>query len=257
MLPRLLFRLSRGPMRRSRLIPQYLIDDQIDIIVFQEAFDPRARRLLKRRLKDTYPYMVGPANHAKFRFKTNSGVWMASKIPLKHLGEIRFSECEGSDCLAKKGALLVETEWQGVKIQVLGTHLESGGTYEMKRGQYSEIRRLTEKHREEGVPLFLSGDFNTSKTNTELYLSMLDSLDAEDGDIYSELQYTADELQNDMNYCPPKREPHRKVIDFVLYQSNGLQPNWMERHVRQYQQRWCNKYQDLSDHNAVLMRVKF
>src|SRR5687767_1962440 len=50
MLPRFLVRLSRGPIRRAKLIPQKLIDDQVDIIVFQEAFDARARRILTRRL---------------------------------------------------------------------------------------------------------------------------------------------------------------------------------------------------------------
>jgi endonuclease/exonuclease/phosphatase family metal-dependent hydrolase len=257
MLPRMLFRISRGPMRRSRLIPQHVIDDQPDIIIFQEAFDPRARRILKNRLKDTYPYMAGPANPAPFRLKTNSGIWMLSKIPIKQLGTVDFKDCEKDDCLARKGALLVEAEWQGVKFQVLGTHLEAGGPDSIKRNQYRELRTLIDEYHREGVPQFLCGDFNTHKKDPDLYPDMLNTLQAHDDNFSSELAYTSDELLNDMNLPRPGREPKREVIDYILYRGNGFEPKSMQRHVRQYQQRWDKKYKDLSDHNAVLMRVIF
>jgi len=255
MLPRLLLKISRGPMRRSKLIPQHIIDDQIDIIVFQEAFDPRARRKLRKRLKDTYPHFAGPANSGAFRIKTNSGIWMLSKIPLTELGTVDFKDCEGSDCLARKGALLVEAEWQGVKFHVLGTHLEAGGPAWLKKNQYHEIRELINAHRREGVPQFLCGDFNTDSDNPALYPVMLDTLEAEDGRLFSELQFTSDELLNDMNKSNPNREPHRKVIDYIFFRGNSFQPKFTERHVRQYQERWDKDYKDLSDHNAVLIKV--
>ena len=255
MLPRLLFKISRGPMRRARLIPQHILDDKIDIIVFQEAFDPRARRILKRRLKETYPHIIGPANSGAFRLKTNSGIWMLSKIPLKELGTIDFKDCQSDDCLARKGALLAEAEWQGVKFQILGTHLEAGGPDSIKRNQYAEIRGLIDAHRKEGMPQYLCGDFNTDKTDADLYPNMLNTLQAHDGDLAGALVYTSDELLNTMNICPPGREPHRKVIDYILFRGNGFEPITMERQVRQYQERWNEKYEDLSDHNGVLMKL--
>src|SRR5687768_7272364 len=97
MLPRMLWRISRGPIRRSKLIPQHVINDQADIIVFQECFDARVRRILKHRLKDTYPYMVGPANRAPMQFKTNSGIVIYSKVPIKKLGTIDFKDCQHDD----------------------------------------------------------------------------------------------------------------------------------------------------------------
>lgn len=255
MLPRMLFKKSRGPMRRSRLIPRHIIDDQIDIIVFQEAFDPRARRILKKRLRHAYPYMVGPANPAPLRIKTNSGVWMLSKIPLKQLGTVDFRDCEGSDCLARKGALLAEAVWQGVTFQLLGTHLEAGGPDSIKLNQYQEVRGLIDRHRREGVPQFLSGDFNTHKNDPILYPAMLRMLDARDNQLAGGLVYTSDELLNDMNLPEGGRQPRREVIDYILYRGNGFQPKTMECYVRQYQERWHKDFKDLSDHNAVLMRV--
>lgn len=257
MLPRLLLKICRGPMRRSRLIPGHVINDQPDIIVFQEAFDPRARRILKRGLKDTFPYRIGPANRAGFRLKTNSGIIIYSKIPIKELGTIDFNDCEDDDCLARKGALLVEAEWQGVSVQVLGTHLEAGGPPWIKKNQYAEIRGLIDAHRKDGVPQFLCGDFNTNHDDPELYPEMLKTLDVEDGPFFSELKFTDDPILNDMNYSPGKTEDNRDVIDYVFYRANGVQPHSMKRYVRQYQQRWSEKYKDLSDHNAVLMRVIF
>ncbi len=257
MLPRMLWKISRGPIRRARLIPQHLIDDHIDIIVFQEAFDQRARRILKRGLRDVYPYKIGPANRAGFRLKTNSGIVIYSKIPIKKLGTIDFKDCENDDCYARKGALLVEAEWQGVTFQVLGTHLEAGGPQWIKRNQYGELKGLINEHCRDSVPQFLCGDFNTSNTDPVLYPEMIATLDVEDGDFFSELKFTADPLQNDMNYKPEKKESDRSVIDYIFYRSNGFIPVSLQRYVRQCQERWCDQFQDLSDHNAVLMRVKF
>lgn len=257
MLPRMLFRISRGPIRRSKLIPRHIIDDQIDIIVFQEAFDPRARRLLRKRLEDTYPYMVGPANPAGFRLKTNSGIWILSKIPLTHLEEIDYKDCEGDDCLARKGALLVEAEWNGKKIQVLGTHLNAGGPEWIRENQYKEIRELVEKHKKEDVPQFLCGDFNTSKWNGSLYSKMVSTLGVDDGPLLSALQFTDDPMLNDMNFSPGKTEADRDVIDYIFLRPNGFQPASIGRYVRQYQQQWDKKHKDLSDHNGILMKIVF
>jgi len=255
MLPRLLLKISRGPVRRSELIPHHIIEDEVDIIVFQEAFDPRARRILKKKLKAGYPYSAGPANSAGFRLKTNSGIWMLSRIPLKELGTVDFRDCEGSDCLARKGALLVEAEWQGVTFQILGTHLEAGGPDSIRRNQYSEIRVLIDEHRKDGVPQFLCGDFNTDKTDPDLYPFMLNTLDAYDSELSGNLIFTSDEKLNDMNLPPAGREPERKVIDYILYRGNGFQPASMQRCVRQYRERWDEQFQDLSDHNGVMMKV--
>ncbi|MEX2590579.1 MAG: endonuclease/exonuclease/phosphatase family protein [Chitinophagales bacterium] len=256
MLPRLILRVRRGPIRRSRLIPQHIIDDKIDIIVFQEAFDRRCRRILKRRLKEEYPYHAGPANK-NFGIRTNSGAMIFSKYPIKELGKINFSVCEGIDCYAHKGALLVEIEAKGKQIQVLGTHLQAGGSDSTKMSEYRELAELTEKHRTEGIPLFLCGDFNTNKKDPELYPEMLGTLDALDGPISGNLKFTSDELRNDMCGDGNPDKLKQKVIDYILFQSNDWQPDYMERNIRQYRERWSKDHMDLSDHNAVLMKIRY
>jgi len=59
MLPRVLKRPHHYPIKRAPLIPKYIIEENPDIVVFQEAFDGKADRILKRKLKANYPYMLG------------------------------------------------------------------------------------------------------------------------------------------------------------------------------------------------------
>lgn len=253
MLPRWIAHLKHGPVKRARLIPEKLIADNIDIIVFQEAFDKHCMRIISKQLAPHYPYTAGPANDKKCGIKLNSGVMIFSKTPLKTLDSIDFTECEKEDCFARKGALLVETEWNGQTLQIMGTHMEAGGTLVLKTGQYLEIVAMMRKHAKQGVPQLMAGDFNIRK-GTDIYTSMLATFEMEDGDLTGELQYTSDHLLNDMGGYNPES---RKVIDFVFYKANGVKPSFMQREVKRYMQRWSPKNEDLSDHFSVLMTLRF
>lgn len=253
MLPRMLAHLKHHPIKRAKLIPQSILEDTVDIVVFQEAFDRKAIRILKKKLEQTYPYTVGPANSKRPSFKVSSGVWMISKFPIHELGTVDFKECEKEDCMARKGALLVEGTWNGKKIQVMGTHAEAGGSMDLKKGQFYEMQELVNKHKTESVPQFFCGDFNTRK-GTALYDTLLAVFAAEDGPISSELQFTSDHLLNDMSHYNPKS---RNVIDYVLYRGNGIQPKAIKREVRRYECAWDKTHCDLSDHMAILMKIAF
>lgn len=253
MLPRWIAHLEHGPVKRARLIPTKLIADNIDILVFQEAFDKHCMKLIKNELQAYYPYSVGPANDKKFGFKLNSGVMIFSKQPLKILDMVDFTECEKEDCFARKGALLVETEWEGQRLQIMGTHMEAGGSQTLKAGQYLEIAAMMRKHQQANVPQLLAGDFNIRKGSV-LYEAMLATFDMKDGDISGDLQYTTDGLLNDMKGYDPE---DRKVIDFIFYKANGILPTYISREIKQYRQTWNKEKQDLSDHQAVLLTLQF
>lgn len=254
MLPRLVLRVREGQIRRTKALIPLMEKDQIDLIVFQECFDARVRRILKRRMKAHFPYIVGPANPNPFKLRTNSGVMMFSRVPIKHLGEVDFEDCEGSDCYARKGALLVEAKHEGHTFQVLGTHLEAGGPREIKLHQYAEIKALIDAHRQEGVPQFLCGDFNTHKSGKrKLYDKMIAHLEAEDGELLSKFKHTTG--PSDMRGA--HKQAKWEVIDYVLYRGNGKVLKSMERHVRIYRETWSGKHSDLSDHYAVLAKVVF
>jgi endonuclease/exonuclease/phosphatase family metal-dependent hydrolase len=245
--------LHHHPVTRARIIPKKLMEESPDVIVFEEAFDGLAVRILKKKLKAMYPYVMGTHNRKVISYKRAGGVLMFSKYPMKELESIRYSECKGVDCMGNKGAMLVEVQHPVHKFQLFGTHMQAGGSKELKISQYEEAGALLKRHEQPGVPQFAAGDFNTHKADTLLYPKLLAALKAEDGEISSELKFTSDHLLNDMDSYNPNR---RNLIDFVFFKGNGVTPVSTSRFVKQIRERWSVKHKDLSDHNAVMLEMK-
>jgi endonuclease/exonuclease/phosphatase family metal-dependent hydrolase len=253
MLPRGATFLKHHPIKRARIIPEILLKESADIIVFQESYDGKAVRMIRKRLKEMYPYCEGLQNRKIITYKRAGGVLIFSKYPLKELESIKYTWLEGIDKMAAKGALLVEVKHPVKTFQLLGTHMEAGGSQELKSSQYKEAGELLRRHEKTGVPQFACGDFNTRKIDSVLYPRLMNSLQMEDGDICTELKCTSDHALNDMyNYDPNKRN----LIDFVFFKSNGLQPVTTTRSVMRYEKQWSKKHKDLSDHFAVFLKMR-
>jgi endonuclease/exonuclease/phosphatase family metal-dependent hydrolase len=252
MLPRFIKREHHFPIRRARIIPAYLEQENADIVILQEAFDMKANHILRKRLRAMYPYIIGPVNQ-KPGFKINGGIVICSKYPMKQVGSIQYSVCESFDCWARKGVLLVEVNDGKHVYQVAGTHLNGGGSLEFKTTEYREMGQLVKQYARAGVPQFCVGDYNTSNFDTSYYRSMVKQLDAEDGPISGNLFCTNDHLNNDME--TPSFE--RNLIDYILYRPNGIEPKDMKRSIHQYCYRWNKDHEDLSDHYALVMELKW
>ena len=245
-----------GKQRRAKQIGNLLTDSDFDIVVFQEAFHGAARRKIARRMKANFPHILGPANKRWYSLKTNSGIWILSKIPLTKLAELDFDYCEGIDCWSRKGALLAEGEFQGQTFQILGTHLEAGGPRDKKVGQYRELDSLLSEFRKNDVPQIAAGDFNTKKfQDTTWYNQLVSILAVEDGPILSEQQYTSDSFVNDIKIHRGDQKK-KGVIDFVFYRENGIETT-INRYVRMPRWQWSKQCKDLSDHFAVEAQVEF
>lgn len=252
-LPRYIRRTHHYPIIRARLLPAHLAQENADIIVFEEAFDLKADRVLKKKLQSIYPYSAGPVNR-KPGFKINGGVFILSKYPLKKLGETQYSKCTGDDCWARKGVLLVEVNDGKHIFQLAGTHLDGGGTLDLKKSQYREMGAFVKQFAKTGTPQFLAGDYNTDFADKNFYNAMMENLDAEDGPLTGPTCFTDDHLDNDMEDFNPH---DRKILDFILYRANGIKPLSINRSIRQYCQPWGKHHEDLSDHYAVLMDLKW
>jgi endonuclease/exonuclease/phosphatase family metal-dependent hydrolase len=251
------------PLKRARLIPDKLIAENPDIIVFQEAFDGMADRILRKKLKATYPYNMGFQNRKVVSYKRAGGVLMFSKYPMKEIESIKYTQCKGIDCAGHKGAMLVEVEHPAGKLQLLGTHMQAGGGDSLKLSQYAEAGALLKSHEQPGIPQFVAGDFNTHKfakvgpntrkNSPNLYISLKKALNAEDGDITGDLQFSTDHMYNDMEvYNPNKRD----VIDFIFFKGNGVKYTSSTRYIRAFEQQWDSKHKSLSDHNAVILKMQ-
>ena len=249
-LPRIIRRSHHYPLKRAPLIPQYIIEENPDIVVFQEAFDGAADRILRKKLKSHYPYIIGPINK-KPGFKINGGVMICSKYPLKQLGVVQYSQCNDFDCWARKGAVLVEVTIGTHVFQIAATHMNGGGSVALKTSQYREMGNLIKEYAKPGIPQFCVGDYNTSNLEPQYYNVLIKELDAEDGPISGDLQVTNDHLNNDMEEDFNPKD--RNIIDYILYRPNGIKPQTITRTIKQYCYPWMKGHCDLSDHYALLM----
>ncbi|MES2397275.1 MAG: sphingomyelin phosphodiesterase [Bacteroidota bacterium] len=254
MRPRIAFK--NGQIKRAHAIVEQLKDQNFDVIVFQEAFDNKARNIIWKGLQDKFPYQSGSPKHKHF-YKVSTGIFIISKLPLKVIDDIYFSVCGGSDCFAVKGAVLVDVIKNDRKVQIIGTHLQAADGRKMtgekiRQIQYEEIKnQLMIPHAEAGVPQFFVGDLNTSKADEIVYQQLLSTMDVEDGEITGENQFSSGGGKNDLRDASDK--PH--LIDYILCRNNGCKVNFTQRCVKIFQQYWSKDNKDLSDHYAVLAEI--
>lgn len=238
---------------RAEEIGEILKKSDYDVIILQEAFMQQSRNIIRKKLKSIYPYIIDPPRINKLSLKANSGVWILSRLKLKQIRTTRFRFCKGfADCMANKGATLVEGEKNGKKFHLIGTHLQAEDKYKYTRTKqlkqiYQElIQPFAKKH----VPMFISGDFNVEKSDTLSYKDMLQTLNAEDGNPEGEMQSTWRGMYNEA-----EKGNKKSILDYILIKRNGKKVKNVKRTVRLFRSK--NKNYNLSDHAAVEMEIQF
>lgn len=240
--------------RRAEAISREITQYNYDIIVFEEAFDYRARKILRSQLKEQYPFVYGPANESHFSFRTNSGIWILSKVPLCQLEQIEFKNRIGIDAIARKGAVLFEGKWLGQPFQLLGTHLQNDSPDAVRHGQCHEISdKLLKKYAKEGVPQIVCGDFNIEYEDKENYGVMLSILDAKNGTLHGDLQSSFDEVDNKLAY---RKNGKKQLIDYVLVRNNKSICD-IDRKVSVLKNHLKDLISDLSDHYGIEATIHF
>ncbi len=252
---------KNGQLERAEAIVEQLRNQAYDIIVFQEAFEKKARQILWEGLKEKFPFSSGPGKGNMF--KLNSGVWILSKFAFTSEAHIEFNTCKIADCISKKGAILVEFMKNGKSFQVIGTHLQAEDYPEVRKKQFTDISdKLLKPFEKENVPQFIVGDLNTPSDDEVNYKEMLSLLNAEDKAPNKTKEWLKDLItwggrENDLFEADANRVP--QLLDYILLKSNGTQPAWMERTIEVIQQAWNkNKTKkDLSDHYAIAATVRY
>jgi len=247
MLPRIVPRTGR--IKRAWSIAVQLKTKDYDIIVFQEAFMKSARDVISTVLLESFPYQYGPFNERP-GIRTNSGVWILSKIPLKVISQIEYENCATFDCLSRKGAALLSGEFNGNRFQLLGTHLQADKNYDgVRRKQINQIARLMSAHAEHGVPQIVCGDMNTEQC-TPMYYDLLERLSIEDGIISGGVQCSYDGKNNEIaNFYGTFRQ---LTVDYILVKTNGALLD-IERSINILKMGKKN----LSDHYGIASSIIF
>ncbi len=239
---------------RAKAIGETLLVSDYDVIFFQEAFHATARNKILERLQNKYPYRAGPANKRFFSLKVNSGLWIFSKYPIIHSESIIYKNKFGVDALSRKGALLVELNVQGQRIQIAGTHLQNCGPVWLRQVQCVEFyKRLLKPNARDGVPQIICGDFNINRyAIKEDYQFMLQALDAKDSNDEVN-QYSYDRLSNDLHI---EKGVGRDLIDYILFRSNGGLAI-CSNSVVPIKKQWNSRHSDLSDHYGIQAEINF
>jgi len=239
---------------RARVIARTLENSDYQVIVFQEAFSSKCRHIMAKQLAKEYPYQYGPVNKNHLPFRTNSGLWIVSRIPLAELGEIQFSLSKGFDAVARKGAVLFQGTFEGAKFQLLTTHLQADSLHSVRVKQCNEIRdHLLNKYYDPEIPQLICGDFNIDMDDRPGYRQMLQTLDAQNGELSGNIKTTYDEVNNNL-----ARIAHGKprVLDYVLVRNAGL-IHTIERKVQTFCAHVDGRATNLSDHYAMEFSVNF
>ena len=245
--------LGHGKKPRAEAIGQLLASSDYDIIVFQEAFHGNARKILSRLLTPAFPFQAGPANQKTLSLKTNSGIWIFSKYPIVESHSIIFQTRKGIDALSRKGALMVEINVDGQRVQLVGTHLQNAGGEWLRHSQCVELHnRLLRKYERLNVPQIVCGDFNIDRFRSEDgYQYMLDVLNAVDGPTTGTQRFSYDRSINDLT---TEAGNARDLIDYILLrQWDHTIP--AERTIRVFRHPWKQGHLDLSDHYAIEANV--
>jgi endonuclease/exonuclease/phosphatase family metal-dependent hydrolase len=246
---------AQGKKERAMSIGKLLKESDYDVIVFQEAFQRKARKKIFNQLKESFPYQAGPANQKLISYRTNSGLWIFSKHPIVNTQSIVFRNRSGVDALSRKGGLIAEILVNEVPIQVAATHLQNAEPAWIRQSQCVEFyNRLLKPFYKEGIPQIICGDFNINRERKEEYDFMLNTLHATDGELAGEVKFTYDRANNDLKVEPGNR---KDLIDYILVHDEGGQLLTTSRQIKILKDNWNQEHADLSDHYALEAEVRF
>jgi endonuclease/exonuclease/phosphatase family metal-dependent hydrolase len=239
---------------RAAILPSQI--GGYDAIILSEVFynDARDSILLPGLLAD-YPYRTDVVDDPQS--PEDGGVMIVSKWPITASTSIVYDSCDGSDCLAAKGAMYARIDKNGVPYHLFGTHTQAWQTGLIYR--QAQLRQLRDFIDAINIPaneaVLVGGDLNVDKVlnNQGEYTAMFNLLRAEEPQ-YQGHPYSYDPVLN--LYAS---DTTREYLDYVLRLSDYLAPLDSLNEVRIYRsiadEVWG--YFDLSDHFAIWGHFQF
>lgn len=230
-----------------------------DVLVLTEAFQARYKKKILKELETEYPYYYIQKRKGGLFKIMPSGVMILSKYPMDVLGEVYFDKCTAADCFASKAALLVEIKkGDGTRLQVLGTHMQSGSGEKIKKIrkiQIEDIKKLLDEYREEDIPQLVAGDLNINSAEGVEFDEMLLTLGLEP--LGDHMIHTNSKAERS-DCFGVKYDGKEKNIDHILVRANGSSIRLAEEKVYPLRDFFNSKMEcDLSDHHPVQSLVIF
>lgn len=245
---------------RTKQMSEILPKLEHDVMFFQEAFYDGLRRRLIQALKPTHPYIIVPKKGKKLWHFQDSGLFIASKFPLKLLEVQVFDDCAKADCFSSKSALLVETTLKdGKAIQFVNTHMQAWDepkTYAIRRKQLQIIKEMLARHARDGVAQILVGDLNIDGKISIEYPGSLALLEMHSAPLVGELDASNGfSTQGCFKRPGDESDPSQWLDHFWIKDSSGS-AQIIERRVHPMLGNLNNRVCPLSDHHAVEATLK-
>ena len=193
-------------LERVEAITQHLIDKDADILVLQEVFHKKSKKILINTLSKSYPFHTKEGK--KSFWGIASGVYIFCKDSILSEKHVDFISSSGTDALAKKGAVKIRIKRKNKEISVVGTHLQAGEGPKKNLIRKKQLEHLAKLNNED-VTLIYAGDFNIRKKSTH-FNDLREILDVKN--LASNYIETAN--FNDQELFPVNGKP--VWIDFIL-----------------------------------------
>lgn len=152
---------------------------EYDIVAIQEAFTKEARDALR---STSFPHQKY-GNYGELpEARLGDGLVVLSRFPIASTAFTTYDACYWTDCLARKGVLLVRVDVQGVEVDVYTTHLQSllddPDGRSIRAGQVAEFKAFV-RRTSRGNPTVFLGDFN-ARSSQYTVREMVGALGARD-----------------------------------------------------------------------------
>lgn len=230
-----------------------------DLMLFQETFFDKKRKLMMKALEKTHPHFAVPIKGRKLKQIQDSGLFIASRYPLEILDQVIFSDCIHSDCLSSKSAILVEISLgQDKKIQVMNTHLQAWNDEKavaVRKKQLEQIRTMMARHERPGIAQILIGDLNIDgKLKTE-YGDALTFMNMHSTPLEGPLLAT-NGFSTEGCFKNPGGDSQGEWLDHMWVKPNGSAVQILTKQVLPIHGLIRSKECPLSDHYAVEAIIK-
>lgn len=163
---------SRNVMKRLEKTAELLKSKKTDILAFQEVHTYSALKLLRKRLKSTYPFIA----YKKFIYGPRGGLVVFSKFPIEKAEYVNFKK-RGSIFnqsivahIIRNGVLACKI--YGAPLYVLNTHLTPNMDHDWSKtnrfskyidAQIRQMATIVKGLKKKKYEIILAGDFNTAK----------------------------------------------------------------------------------------------
>jgi endonuclease/exonuclease/phosphatase family metal-dependent hydrolase len=158
----------RPPVDRATELAASIVGDPCppDLIMFEEAFNEDATRVLCEGIKEKYPYIAHSIAPHVSGF--SSGMMIASKYPIEKVEFQPLDHMIGPERLSPRGLVRVRIESKDGPVLIYGAHLQAlmGEDRAIARAkQIEQIAEIMKKDHEQApeAAQVLMGDFNTSR----------------------------------------------------------------------------------------------